>query len=88
MANNTTFIEFPCEFPIKVVGKADLEFQGEVMGIFRQHVPSLSESSVQTNYSKENKYLSITVTIYAQNQAQLDAIYQDLSHSEYVLMVL
>lgn len=83
-----SLLKFPCQFPIKVMGKTSLEFQGEVMGVFRKHFPSLPESAIKVNYSKENQYISMTVTIDAQNQAQLDRIYQDLSGNKHVLMVL
>ena len=84
----TSLLEFPCKFPLKIVGKANLEFQGEVMAIFRKYFTSLPESAINMNYSKGNKYISLTVTIDAISQEQLDAIYRDLSSNEQVLMVL
>ncbi|MDF3054123.1 MAG: hypothetical protein K0Q74_30 [Gammaproteobacteria bacterium] len=86
--DKTSSLVFPCEFPIKIVGKADLEFQGEVMAIFRKYFTSLPESAINMAYSKGNKYLSLTVTIDAQSQEQLDAIYRDLSSNQHILMVL
>jgi putative lipoic acid-binding regulatory protein len=84
----TSLFEFPCKFPLKIVGKANLEFQGEVMAIFRKYFTSLPESAINMNYSKGKKYISLTVTIDAISQEQLDAIYRDLSSNEQVLMVL
>lgn len=86
--DNSSLLTFPCEFPIKVMGKADLDFQGAVMQIMRKHVPSLSEGAIETHYSKEGHYVSITVTVTATSQEQLDAIYRDLTSNSQVMVVL
>lgn len=83
-----SLLTFPCEFPIKAMGKADLEFQGAVMRIIRKHVPTLGEGAVEARYSKEGHYLSITVTVPATSQEQLDAIYRDLTADNHVMVVL
>jgi putative lipoic acid-binding regulatory protein len=83
-----SLLSFPCQFPIKIVGKADPEFEGAVMQIMRRHVPDLSEGAVSEHYSKEGKYISMTVTITAASQEQLDAIYLALSADSHVIMAL
>ncbi len=83
-----SLLSFPCEFPIKIVGKADPDFEGFVMQIMRTHVPDLGEGAVTEHYSKEGKYVSMTVTIRATSQAQLDAIYLALSSDSRVLAAL
>lgn len=85
---NDSPLTFPCTFPIKVMGKADLSFQATVLGIIRKHVPQLGEAAVDLRYSKEGKYLSLTVNIQATSREQLDAIYYDLSKERQVVMVL
>lgn len=85
---NNAKMNFPCKFPIKIVGMADVEFQGEVLKIFRQYFSSLPESAVTARYSKENKYISMTVVVDAESQEQLDGIYRDLSANKLVLMAL
>lgn len=86
--NKASLLTFPCEFPIKVIGKADLDFQGAVLGIVRKHVPALGEAAVDTHYSKEGHYVSLTVMVTATSQEQLDAIYVDLTADNRVMMVL
>lgn len=86
--NNHSLLIFPCEFPIKIVGKADLNFQAVALAIVRKHYPTLSEGAVTLHYSKENKYIALTVTIQATSQAQLDAIYQDLSEDNKIIMAM
>lgn len=86
--HQTSAMSFPCDFPIKVMGKADLEFQAVVLAIIRKHMPTLGEAAVDTRYSKGNKYLSLTVTAHATSQEQLDALYRELSANEHVVMAL
>ena len=81
-------LEFPCEFPIKVMGPANIEFEGLVVSLIRKHYPQLGEAAITSRYSKDNTYISMTITINATSQEQLDAIYQDLSAEKKVLLAL
>ncbi|MDT8407333.1 MAG: DUF493 domain-containing protein [Methylococcales bacterium] len=81
-------LQFPCQFPIKAVGQNDAELDLHVVEIIRRHVDDLTEGAVSSKHSRGGKYISITVTITARSQQQLDAIYQDLSASPWVLMAL
>jgi len=90
MADDTpeTLLEFPCDFPIKVMGAAAEDFDALVVELIRRHVDDLAEGGVQTRPSSGGRYLSVTVTIRATSRAQLDRVYQELSAHERVLMVL
>lgn len=81
-------IKYPCDFPIKIMGKATPEFEGIVMEIVHRHCPNLGEGAVKLRPSSGGKYVSITVTFIAQSRAQLDALYCELSGHEQVHMVL
>ncbi|MGD8484380.1 MAG: DUF493 domain-containing protein [Thioalkalispiraceae bacterium] len=81
-----TLLEFPCQFPIKAMGKANDEFELAVLEIFKRHVPDLAENAIKQRPSARGNYLSITVTINATSKAQLDAIYMDLTACEHVAM--
>ncbi len=83
-----SLLEFPCQFPIKVMGLADRNFDLLVVELVRRHVPDLSEGSVKSRLSREGKYVSITVTVNAQSREQLDNIYLELTGHERVLMAL
>lgn len=85
---NESLLEFPCQFPIKALGRANESFDSYVVQIVRKHVPDIFEGAVQSRLSRAGKYVSVTVTIQASSQAQLDAIYQDLSDCPDVLMAL
>jgi uncharacterized protein len=83
-----TLLTFPCQFPIKVMGKNNIEFDLLVIEIVRRHIPELHEQAVTTRPSKDANYLAVTVTVQATSKAQLDAIYQDLTNHPHVLMAL
>lgn len=83
-----TLLQFPCEFPIKVFGKADCNLDAVVFSLIRQHVPDLGEGAIRSRASSAGRYHSVTVVITAQSMAQLDAIYRSLTASEHVLMAL
>lgn len=83
-----SLIEYPCQFTIKVMGAAIPEFRATVNEIAKRHDPQFNESYTKERYSKGNKYLSMSLSIYAISRDQLDAIYQDLTSSELVSWVL
>jgi len=88
MNGNDSHLNFPCEFPIKAIGKADLEFEQTVVMIAHKHFPKLGEAAVQFRRSKNGNYYAATILVIANNQQQLDDIYSELSAHEKVMMVL
>ncbi|TIC83054.1 HP0495 family protein [Crenobacter intestini] len=80
--------EFPCRFPVKVMGERHEELQAQVIEVVRVHAPDLDEVDVVVRESSSGKYLSLTVTVNAQNRAQLDAIYLSLTSHPLVKIVL
>ena len=81
-------IQFPCDFPVKAMGLASYNLEVIVFDIVTQHAPDTSKDALKTRESSNGKYISITVTVSAQSQAQLDAIYQALTDHEHVMMAL
>lgn len=89
MTNNTEQLwQFPCDFPIKVVGKANPEFETFVYTTVHKHFPHLMEGSLQTRLSKDGSYLAITVVVPATSKEQLDALYSELTANEQVIIAL
>ena len=86
--DNPPLIEFPCEFPIKIMGKTHGDFTTCVQSIFIRHVPDFTDNMMKIRPSGKGNYSAITVTIQALNQAQLDTIYRELSANKLVLMAL
>jgi len=83
-----TLLTFPCDFPIKIVGKANAEFATFVLDVLYKHFPALAEKAVVQRPSKDGNFLAITAMIHVENKPQLDAVYQELTASKLVLMCL
>ncbi len=86
MTDKESLIEFPCDFPIKAMGLADDDFDVLVVSLIRRHIDDLNEGAVKTKASSNGKYLSVTVTIRAENQQQLDKVYHELTGHERVMV--
>ena len=81
-------LQFPCRFPIKIMGRAEEGFSETAVALVKQHVGNVAADSVQTSKSRNGNFVSVTVTIEAQNQEQLDNIYDDLSNHKEILVAL
>lgn len=88
MSEQDTLLEFPCQFPIKAMGRADGDFEALVVSLVRKHAPDLGEAAIKTRDSQGGKFLSVTVTVTATSRDQLDNIYRELTACEHVLMAL
>jgi putative lipoic acid-binding regulatory protein len=87
MADETLF-EFPCDFPIKIMGQATDEFRSLALGIVTRHFGALAEGSIEERPSSGGRYLGLTITVRAESKAQLDAVYQELTSCRQVLVAL
>ncbi len=82
-----TLIEFPTAFPVKALGRDAPDFRSVVLEIIAAHAQFNPESDVREQASSNGNFISITVTLQAESQEQLDTIYQSLHDHELVLMV-
>ncbi|MBI2785120.1 MAG: DUF493 domain-containing protein [Legionella longbeachae] len=85
---NTTLIEFPCYFPIKIIGNNSSVFFEEIREITLTHFPKLDHDAMTHKKSRDSNYLAITVTVYAENQEMLDTFYRAITQHPEVKMVL
>ena len=83
-----TLFKFPCDFPLKVMGRRTDDFRSLVVGIVQKHVGVVDPSNIEERPSKDGNYLSLTCTFSAQSKDQLDALYRELTSCERVLIVL
>ena len=81
-------IEFPCEYPIKILGNNCAGFAADVVSACKRHAPELDESAVSVKHSAEGRFISVTVTIIATGEPQLKALYEDLKLNGDVKMVI
>ena len=83
-----TLFDFPCDFPIKAMGRAGRGLDLTVVEIVRRHAPDISEGKIHTRDSAQGNYTSVTIVVRATSRAQLDAIYQDLVDCTDVIMAI
>lgn len=88
MTEQPSLIEYPCDFPIKIMGKAEQDFTQTALTIVQYHAPDFDAATMSVRASKNGTYLSVTCTIRATSRAQLDALYQALSDHPAVAVVL
>lgn len=83
-----TLFEFPCEFPLKIMGAARDDFAQAMVAVVRAHAPDFDPATVEMRASGKGNYLALTCTIRARSREQLDGLYRDLSAHPYVKIVL
>lgn len=81
-------IEFPCEYPIKVLGRSGDNFRALVMEVFERHAPGFDPAAVSVRDSRKGTFSAITVVITATGPDQLEAIHRDLLATGQVQMVI
>ncbi len=81
-------LEFPCDFPIKVIGHPQPGFEQAVIDIVLQHAPDFDPTQLRSTSSKRGRYLSLTLEVTVQNRAQLQSLYQALAAHESVRIVI
>lgn len=87
-ALTTSLIEYPCDFPIKVMGLSQPGFLQAVTEVVLQHDPRFIATSITLRNSKAAKYVSLTCTVTATSKVQLDALYQALYDHPLVVKLL
>jgi putative lipoic acid-binding regulatory protein len=88
MGIEPSLIEYPCSFPIKIMGKSQAGFAQAMMQIVMRHAPDFDPANMEMKSSKKGKYLSLTCIIQATSRAQLDDLYRELCDHPMVVMVL
>jgi uncharacterized protein len=83
-----SLIEYPCHFPIKVMGAQVDGFEAAVAYVARQFDPSFDESTIERRPSKGGKYLGLTISVYVTSREQLDELYRTLTSHPMVKIVL
>ncbi|ABI59029.1 MULTISPECIES: HP0495 family protein [Nitrosomonas] len=83
-----SLIEYPCDFPIKIMGKAQQGFTQSMLAIVKTHAPDFDDTTLEVRTSKCGTYLSLTCTIRATSRTQLDSLYQTLHNHPMVTMLL
>jgi len=88
MSDQETLLEFPCAFPIKIMGRMEDGFADTMVEVVLRHAPDFDAATVTMRASSSNKYLSLTCTINAISKQQLDELYREISGHPLVVMAL
>ena len=83
-----SLIQYPCAFPIKVMGAHVAGFEEAVIDVARRFDAAFDAASLERRPSREGRYLGLTLTITATSRAQLDDLYRALSSHPMVKVVL
>ena len=83
-----TLIEFPCDFPIKVMGETHAAFTAEIIKAIQTVLPNFDASNLEMRGSSGGKYISLTCTVYVTSKTQLDNVYRALTGHPMVKVAL
>jgi putative lipoic acid-binding regulatory protein len=83
-----SLLEFPCRFPIKMMGRKGDDFRRVAIELVEKHAGPIADGDIKEAPSSKGNFVSVTVTITATSREQLDGIYQELTDSEHVLVAL
>jgi putative lipoic acid-binding regulatory protein len=86
--DSDSLLEYPCDFPIKVLGRTQAGFAQTILEVVRSHAPDFDGSTIDMKTSRRGKYLSLTCIIRATSREQLDDLYRALCDHPMVVMVL
>ena len=81
-------LQFPCDFPISIMGLNVSEFEETIFGILKKHVPEVEKKNLRTGYSSNKKYCSLKTHFTAQSREQMDDLYRELTANKLVKWVL
>ncbi len=88
MAEQETLIEFPCDFPIKVMGESHPDFAETIVTAIQAHLPDFHAGRTEMRASSGGRYISLTCIVYVTSKPQLDDLYRMLTAHPMVRVVL
>jgi putative lipoic acid-binding regulatory protein len=86
--NDDTLIEFPCDFPIKVMGETRDDFAETIVAVIQGHLPDFHAGRIEMRASSGGRYISLTCMVHVTSKPQLDDIYRTLTAHPMVRVVL
>lgn len=88
MSVDPSLLEYPCDFPVKILGHTQAGFAQAVVEVVKRHAPDFDPATLELRASKRRNYLSVTCVIRAISREQLDGLYRELCDHPMVVMVL
>lgn len=81
-------LEFPCDFPIKVIGQPHDAFEATIAALVNTHIEDFDADTISATPSRTGRFVSLTINVQVSNREQLQALYLDLADHEMVRMVI
>lgn len=88
MVDQPPLLQYPTDYPIKVVGRPSDEFRARVHAVLLRHAPTLDTDRVSERLSENGNFLSISYVIVAESSEQVVALVNDLKATEGVLTII
>jgi len=88
MSDASTTLAFPCDFPIKIMGKTQAGFAQAIVEVVQRRAPGFDAATLEMRSSREGRYISLTCTVHVTSRHQLDELYRELCDHPMVTMVL
>jgi putative lipoic acid-binding regulatory protein len=86
--NDKSLIEYPSDFPIKIMGPTHAEFAPTIHRLVLEHDPEFTAERMEQRPSAKGNYIGLTVTVRATSREQLDNLYRALSGHPMVKIVM
>lgn len=86
--NEPPRIQFPCDYPIRVIGYRTVDFNARVLRIVREHAPDVVEADITVRDSREGGYCSLRLSFVATGEPQIRALHAALMAEPVVKLVL
>jgi uncharacterized protein len=83
-----SLLSFPCEVPIKVLGRNEPAFRETALAIVRAHYADVDARRIGEQTSRAGTYLRLTITVRARSREEIDALYRELTANDDILIVL
>ena len=81
-------LEFPTEYPVKIIGRPSDEFRARIHAVVLRHAPGLESERVSERLSGNGNFLSISYQLLAQSREQIEALIEELKACDGVMMLL
>ena len=81
-------LQFPCQYPIKVMVRWREGIRDQIDSIMEQHAPPLDRTRVAERASAQNNFVGLTYVIRATGPEQITQLFEALKRCPDVLLVL
>ncbi len=88
MLKRNELLSFPCDFPVKVLGRTGDLFRTHATSIVERHMGAVEPTRITERFSRDGNFVALTFNLKPQSREQLDELYRELSASELIVMVL